>query len=242
MTHDLKQIIAPKGYLRVGINMSNFLLVVGKNEIGDPIGISPDIAKLIAKNIGVECKFILFERPGQLADAVNDDIWDIGNIAFEPERGNSINFTNPYVLIDANFLVKNETKIMTNEDIDKEENIIVVADRSAYDLWLKSNFKNSKIVRVSTIDDSHNYYRDGKANVLAGLRPKLMDEIHLQNDDRIIEKPFTFIKQSVGFKKNFPEVIEFINSIISKAIDDGYIRNSLQKHNVDKKLSIPKSN
>ena len=64
MKPDLKQIIAPKGYLRVGINMSNFLLVVGKNEEGDPIGISPDIAKLIAKQIGVECKFILFERPG----------------------------------------------------------------------------------------------------------------------------------------------------------------------------------
>ena len=62
MTYEIKQLIAPKGYLRVGINMSNFLLVVGKNEDGDPIGISPDIAKLIAKKIDVECKFILFER------------------------------------------------------------------------------------------------------------------------------------------------------------------------------------
>ena len=53
---------------------------------------------------------------------------------------------------------------------------------------------------------------------------------------------FTYIKQSVGFKKNYPEVIEFINSIIFEAIEDGYIKNSLQTHNVDKKLSIPKSN
>ena len=62
------------------------------------------------------------------------------------------------------------------------------------------------------------------------------------NNDRIINEPFTYIKQSVGFKKNYPEVIEFINSIIFEAIEDGYIKNSLQKHNVDKKLSIPKSN
>jgi len=39
VTYDIKQKIAPKGYLRVGINMSNFLLVVGKNEDGDTIGI-----------------------------------------------------------------------------------------------------------------------------------------------------------------------------------------------------------
>ena len=242
MTDDLKQIIAPKGHLRVGINMSNFLLVVGKNEQGNPIGTSPDIAKLIAKKIDVECKFILFERPGQLADVVNDDVWDIGNIAFEPERGNTIDFCNPYVLIDANFLVKNGSGLLANQDIDKQENIIVVADRSAYDLWLKSNFKFSKIVRTKSIDESHTYYRTSKANVLAGLKPKLIDEIQLNNNDMIIEKPFTYIKQSVGFKKNYPEVIEFINSIISEAIEDGYIKNSLQKHNVDKKLSIPKSN
>ena len=82
----------------------------------------------------------------------------------------------------------------------------------------------------------------GNANVLAGLRPKLIDEMELKNNDRIIDEPFTYIKQSVGFKKNYPEVIEFINSIIFEAIEDGYIKNSLQKHNVDKKLSIPKSN
>ena len=193
MTYEIKQTIAPNGYLRVGINMSNFLLVVGKNEDGDPIGISPDIAKLIAKKIDVKCKFILFERPGQLADVVNDDVWDIGNIAFEPERGNTIDFCNPYVLIDANFLVKNKSGLITNQDIDKEENTIVVADRSAYDLWLKSNFKFSKIVRVKSIDDSHTYYRSGNANVLAGLRPKLIDEMQLKNNDRIIDEPFTYM-------------------------------------------------
>ena len=54
MTNKIKELLAPKGHLRVGINMSNFLLVVGKDETGNPIGISPDIAKLIAKKIDVE--------------------------------------------------------------------------------------------------------------------------------------------------------------------------------------------
>ena len=74
----------------------------------------------------------------------------------------------------------------------------------------------------------HAYYRSDKANVLAGLKPKLIDEMQLKNNDRIIDEPFTYIKQSVGFKKNYPEVIEFINSIIFEAIEDGYIKNSLQ--------------
>ena len=239
MTNNIKELLAPKGYLRVGINMSNFLLVVGKDERDDPIGISPDIAKLIAKKLGIECQFIKFDRPGELADAVDKDIWDIGNIAYEPERGDFISFTNPYVLIEANFLVKNDSKIIKNEDVDKSGIKIVVADRSAYDLWLKSNFKYSEIIRVKSINDSHEFYRSGNANVLAGLRPKLLDEIDFDNSNRIIDKPFTHIKQSVGFKKNLPHVERFLNKIILDAIKEGFIKNSLKNHNVDKKLSIP---
>ena len=143
------------------------------------------------------------------------------------------------MLIEANFLVKNDSKIIKNEDVDKSGIKIVVADRSAYDLWLKSNFKYSEIIRVKSINDSHEFYRSGNANVLAGLRPKLLDEIDFDNSNRIIDKPFTHIKQSVGFKKNLPHVERFLNKIILDAIKEGFIKNSLKNHNVDKKLSIP---
>ncbi len=234
-----KNELVPKGFLRAAINMSNFLLVVGKNKQNEPIGISPDIARLIAQKMNVKCKFILFERPGELADNVNKDIWDIGNIAYEQERANTINFSNPYTLIDANFLVKKSTKFSNNEEIDIVENKIVVADRSAYDLWLKANFFNAEIIRAKTINESHEFYRTGKANILAGLKPKLLDEIELNNNDRIIDKPFTFIKQSVGIASNSIECINFVNQVIDEAIKSGYVKQSLKKHNVYNQLRIP---
>ena len=76
--------LAPKGFLRAAINMSNFLLVTGKKSNGDPEGVSPDIAKALANELGVDLKLVPFDRPGELADAVSEDVWDIGNIAVEP--------------------------------------------------------------------------------------------------------------------------------------------------------------
>ena len=106
MDKNIFKTLLPKGILRAGINMSNFLLVTGKKADGSPDGVSPDLVKQIALDLKVNYELIPFDRPGELADAVNDDIWDIGNIAYEPERANTISFTNPYVLIDANFLIK----------------------------------------------------------------------------------------------------------------------------------------
>ena len=240
MDKDFLNRLLPKGILRAGINMSNFLLVTGKSLDGSPEGVSPDLVKKIASELKVDYKLIPFPRPGELADAVNDDIWDIGNIAFEPERANTISFTNPYVLIDANFLVNKKSDFKTNKDIDKSGVRIVVAERSAYDLWLTDNLLNAELYRVASIQESHEIFNNNEVDVLAGLKPKLLDEVLTNNNCLIIEDPFTFVKQSVGFKKGDDEVIEFLNKLILKYLKSGFIYNLLKKHKVEEKLSLPK--
>ena len=232
--------LAPTGILRVGINMSNFLLISGVNSSGLPKGVSPDLGGRIAKELNIPHKLVQYKRPGELADAVNKNQWDIGNIAFEPKRAETIDFTNSYVNIDANFLVRKIDNFKSNEDVSKAKVKIAVAERSAYDLWLSENFKDIELIRASSIQNSHILFNEGKANVLAGLKPKLIEELSKNDQLEIIEDPFTFIKQSVGIKKGHPQVIEFLNNFISKLINDGFIEQLLKKYKVDKKLSIPK--
>ena len=231
--------LAPTGILRVGINMSNFLLINGKDPEGLPDGVSPDIGKKLARELNVECKLVQFKKPGLLADAVNQDMWDIGNIACENERSKTIDFTYPYVNIDANFMFRKKDNFKTNDDINLTGIKIAVLERSAYDLWLTENFKNVELIRVNTIEESHQLFRKDKVNVLAGLKPKLIEEIKTNNDFQMINSPFTYIKQSIGIKKGAPEILDFLNKFISKLIKEGYIESLLKKHNVQNKLSIP---
>ena len=232
--------LAPTGILRVGINMSNFLLVSGVNSAGFPEGVSPDLGERIAKELNIPYKLVQYKRPGELADAVNKNQWDIGNIAFELKRAETIDFTNSYVNINANFLVRKIDNFKTNEDVSKARVKIAVLERSAYDLWLTENFKDIELIRASSIQNSHILFNEGKANVLAGLKPKLIEELSKNDQLELIEDPFTFIKQSVGIKKGHPQVIKFLNNFISKLINDGFIEQLLKKYKVDKKLSIPK--
>ena len=234
--------IAPTGELRVGLNMSNFLLVNSKDANGLPDGVSPDIGKKLAEELNINCKLVQFERPGLLADAVDDDKWDISNIAYEKERSKTIDFSNPYVNIDANFIFRNKYNFMSNEEINSSGIKIAVVERSAYDLWLSDNFKNAELIKVKTIDSSHKLFREGSVDVLAGLKPKLLEELEINDDFKIISNPFTYIKQSVGIKKGNPEILDFLNDFISKLIKEGYVESLLKKHNVQNKLSIPKIN
>ena len=239
MIETISKKLVPTGVLRVGINMSNFLLINGKDSDGLPDGVSPDIGKRLARELNVECKLIQFKKPGLLADAVNENMWDIGNIACEKERSRTIDFTNPYVNIDANFMFRKKDNLKTNGDINLPGIKIAVLERSAYDLWLTENFKNVELIRVNTIEESHQLFKEDKVNVLAGLKPKLIEEIKTNNDFQMINSPFTYIKQSIGIKKGNPEILDFLNKFITNLIKEGYVESLLKKHNIQNKLSIP---
>jgi polar amino acid transport system substrate-binding protein len=235
---EIRKALAPTGVLRTGINLSNFLLVSGQNADGTPAGVSPDLARHIAAALDVPCEFVLFETPGQLADAVADDVWDICNIAHEPDRARQIDFSQPYVLIDANFLVRTDSAFTSNEDIDQNDVKIIAFYRSAYDLWLRDNLQHASLVAADSIQHSHDMFLRGEADVLASLKPRLQMELDTDRH-RMIAPRFTAIKQAVGIKKTDPAVLQFLNDLINDAIENGFIEASLSAHGVDDKLSLP---
>ena len=57
--------LAPTGVLRAGINLSNFLLVTGKTDNGDPVGVAPDMAREIADRLGVPVKYVTYQVAGR---------------------------------------------------------------------------------------------------------------------------------------------------------------------------------
>lgn len=231
--------LAPKGYLRAAINLSNFLLVTGTDDQGNPEGVSPDLAKALANELNIEYKLIPFKRPGELADAVIDDVWDIGNIANESERAKSITFSHPYTLIESTFLVRESSKINSLQDVDKKDVRIAVAERSAYDLWLTENIKNAELIRAKSIDLSFKIFEDNSYEVLAGLKPRLIDDLKNTKNCKILPGAFTFIKQCIGSKPGNLEAEKFINNFIEKNTNNGFIESLLLKHNVLGKLSVP---
>ena len=231
--------LAPHGHLRAAINMSNFLLVSGRDDEGRPDGLSPDVAKEIARRIGVACALVPFEGPGVLADAAGRDIWDIGNIAAEPERAAVIDFSHPYIQIDANFLARQGSGLTRNEDVDREGVDIVLYGRSAYDLWLKETFTAAGYRREPSMAASIAAFAAGQGDVLACLKPKLLEMVAANPAYRIIEPPFTGIRQAVGLNKGHPEALAFVNETIAELIDSGFVTDSLKRHGVSDKLSLP---
>ena len=148
MSDIIRNQLAPNGVLRAAVNMGNPLLVTGTAANGDPQGVSPDMAAAVAASLGVELKLVPYPSPGVLADGMNENAWDIGMIAVEPARAETIAFTAPYVQIEATYLVRADSPFKTVEDVDSAGTKIAISARSAYDLYLIRSLKHAELVRA----------------------------------------------------------------------------------------------
>ena len=131
MSDKARSELAPTGVLRAGINLSNFLLVTGRTEKSEPVGVAPDMAREIANKLGVPVTYVPFKTPGELADQAGKNVWDIGLIGAEPQRAEKIAFTAAYVEIEATYMVPAGSPITSIADVDRKGVRIAVSARSA---------------------------------------------------------------------------------------------------------------
>lgn len=236
---DAKAELAPTGALRAGINLSNFLLVSGKSAGGDPEGVAPDMAREIANRLGVPMKFVPFPSPGELADAAESDVWDIGLIGAEPQRAEKIAFTPAYVEIEATYLVPAGSKLQSIAEVDRPGMRIAVFGRSAYGLWLERNVKHATLVRGDSIDASFKLFVDEKCDALAGLKPRLLKDVATLSGARILEGRFTAVQQAIGTPRRNVAGAEFLRQFVAEAKASGLVAALIERHKVQG-LSVAK--
>jgi polar amino acid transport system substrate-binding protein len=230
--NDVKAELAPTGVLRAGINLSNFLLVSGKSASGDPEGVAPDMARAIADKLGVPVKYVTFPSPGELADAAETNVWDIGLIGAEPQRAEKIAFTPAYVEIEATYLVPPGSKLESVAEVDQPGVRIAVFGRSAYGLWLDRNIRQATLVRSDSIDSSFRLFRDEKCDALAGLKPRLLKDVQALPGARILEGRFTAVQQAIGTARKNAAGAAFLKQFVAEAKASGFVAKLIERHKV----------
>lgn len=223
--------------LRAGINLSNFLLVSGVNSDGLPVGVAPDIAKAIGRSWGCEVELVPFPSPGVLADAAAEDAWDIGLIAAEPARAEIINFSAAYVEIEVTYMIKEGADLTKTDEVDQNGVRIGVAERSAYDLYLTRTLKNADLVRGKGLAGAVELFEEGKVDVLAGLRPGLIEDA-ARLKGNVLSGRFTTVQQAVGNPRGNEALSKELASFVESAKTNGLVERLINKHGMQGKLLV----
>ena len=224
--------LAPSGTLRAGLNLSNFLLVSSRDADGGPIGVAPDMARAIADRLGVAVQYVLYPNPGALADAAGTGAWDIGLLGAEPARAEKIEFTPAYVEIQSTYLVPPGSPLHSIAEIDQPGIRIASTARTAYGLWLDRNIQHAEIVHATTIDEAFDIFQRDRLDVLSGLRPRLLTDLHRLPGARILDGQFTAVQQAIGTLRQNAAASRFLRDFVADAITSGVVADLILKHDI----------
>ncbi len=238
MPSDALSELAPGGTLRAAVNMANSLLVTGATPEGDPEGVAPDMARAIADRLGVGVAYVPFPTPGELADAVDGGIWDIGMIGAEPARAERIAFSAAYVEIEATYLVPDGSPFGAVEDVDRDGVRIAVSGRSAYDLFLTRSLQHAELIRAQGVSGAAELFVRDELDALAGLRPALAVEADRLPGTRVLDGQFTTIQQAIGTSKGNEAGAAFLADFVEEAKASGLVERLIERHGVTGRLSV----
>lgn len=238
MTRDALSELSVSGTLRVGINLGNILLVTGASATGDPQGVAPDMAAAMGERLGVDVSYVTFATPGEVADAVERDEWDIGLIAAEPKRAEKIAFCDAYVEIEATYLVPEGSPLQSIEDVDQPGVRIAVSDRAAYDLYLTRTLGHAELYRAKGLAGAFELFVTEKLDALAGLVPALRENAENLPGSRVLGGRYTSVRQAVGTKPENTALKAFVAQFIAEAKASGLVAELIEKHGVKGKLQV----
>lgn len=223
---------APTGKLRASINLGNPILA-NADASGKPFGVSVDLATELARQLGVELELVVVDAAGKSVEVVTAEQADIGFFAIDPARGAEIAFTAPYVLIEGYYLVRNDSPLRSNSEVDASHNRVVVGKGSAYDLYLTRTLNHAPILRSPTSPSVVATFLSEGAEVAAGVKQQLESDAAKVGGLRLLNERFMVIQQAMGIHKSRgPEAAALLAQFVERMKAQGFIAAALQRHGI----------
>jgi polar amino acid transport system substrate-binding protein len=217
--------LAPTGKLRTAINFGNIVLAQKDPASGEPRGVSAELAREVAKRLGVPIEFITFDAAGKVFDALGK--WDIAFLAIDPVRAAGIDFTAPYVIIEGAYVVPADSPLKTVEDVDREGVRVAVARASAYDLYLTRTLKRATLVRESSGPEALDLFRRERLEAAAGVKQPIVAFAKEHPDTRVIPGRFMVIEQAMGTPKGREAGLHYLREFIEEMKASGFVGRAL---------------
>jgi polar amino acid transport system substrate-binding protein len=233
MDSTLIKSIAPTGVLRASINLGNPLLAKRDGPSGQAAGVSVDLARELAAQLKLDIELLVFDKAAESVQAVETNQADIGFFAIDPLRGQHIAFSAAYVLIEGCYMVRADSPLTDNAQVDQPGTRVTVGKGSAYDLFLTRHLAHAQIERAASSQAVIQTFIDQGHEVAAGVKQQLIADAVHHPGLRLLPGRFMVIEQAMGLPKSRgAEAAQALGQFAQRMKTSGFVADALKRHGV----------
>ncbi len=232
--------LAPTGRLRASINLGNPILARRDAAPAGAAGVSVDLARALGAELGVPVDLLVVDAAAKSVANVKGGDADIGFFAIDPLRGEGIRFSAAYVLIEGAYLVKQDSPLTDNAQVDRAGTRIMVGRGSAYDLYLSRELKAAQLMRTPTSPQVVDEFLAQKSDVAAGVKQQLQGDAARLGGLRLLPGRFMVIEQAMGVQAGRAVDAErYLAAFVERAKASGFVADALKRHGIQGAIVAP---
>ena len=222
--------LVPNGKLRVGLIMSNQVLVSKDARTGEIRGVTIELGKALAQRLGVPFEAVQYPNPAALVKSFNEDEWDVAFLAYDPARAQEVAFSPPYMEVDNSYLILAKSKVLSIDDADTPGITIAVPEKSAPDLYLSRTLKAAKLLRLpGGIEAGIKALTEGQADAYAENAHMLSLYAEKVPGARVLEGRYTIIRHAIATHKGKAAASDYVKAFIADVKSNGTVAEAIQR-------------
>jgi polar amino acid transport system substrate-binding protein len=136
------------------------------------------------------------------------------------------------VMIEGAYLVKQDSAIQSNDEVDRSGNRIVVGQGSAYDLYLKREVKAATLLRAPSSPTVVDTMLAQGAEVAAGVKQQLEADAKRLPGLHLLPGRFMSINQAMGLPKGREVGYGYLKAFVEEMKSSGFVAESLARHGI----------
>ena len=216
--------LAEAGAIKVGTKFDQPLFGL-QGPDGKPVGFDVEIAKMIAKELGISedkiewTETVSANREPFIQDGRVDIV--VATYTINDDRKKVVDFAGPYYLAGQSLMVRKDDTSINGPD-DLKGKTVCSVDGSTPAGNIKANFPDTKLVTFAAYTDCLDPLRNKQVDALTTDNVILGGYVSQSPDDfRIAGEPFTEEPYGIGLKLGDTEFCNWINDVLEASFTDG---------------------
>lgn len=224
--------LAPTGELRAGMNLGNVLFTTTDAATGELRGVGVDLMRELASRLGVPVTFVIYASPGDVADAVDKDAWDVAILAIAQARAQTIAFSPAMTEIEATYVVHNDSALRSVAEVDASGVRIAAPEKAGYELYLTDTLRSATLIRTKGGKAAFDLFMGRRADAVAGLKPDLLKATDKMPQVRMLEGRFMIVNHGFGTQRSRRAAAEYLKAFVAEMNASGFVARSIERHGV----------
>ncbi len=216
--------IARSGALRLALFPSFFYR---RDAGGEPRGVGIEIAQALAERIGVVLRPTEYPSPPKVVEGLAAGLADVALLGIDPVRGKEVDFSPPLLAADFTYLVPENSAARAIADADRPGVRVALVRHHAMDTALRGKLTAAVPVYVDTPDAAYDLFREGLADVLAGIRPGLLMYAGKLPGTRVLDDAYGRNVIALAVKKGEAGRLAYVGEFAMQARADGTVTRAI---------------